>query len=201
VSEAWAEIGIERQRTLLYSPRFGRLYLLPVADARDASFLRLIGLDGAHRTSALADPVARITHDRASLNGRERPAVPVGLRFAHWLMRVSRHVLPLRVTARLCRRWARVWGARGVARGASASEIGCLLSAIETRAGTGDCYARALLTIYLGVAAGRSCVLTVGVLAPTRKMHAWCSIDGELPYEPTPEHYLYQPVWSLALAP
>ena len=43
--------------------------------------------------------------------------------------------------------------------------------------------------------------LIVGVLSPTRKMHAWCEVDGELPYEPMPEHYLYQPLWTLALTP
>jgi hypothetical protein len=48
---------------------------------------------------------------------------------------------------------------------------------------------------------GRGCVLAVGALAPTRKMHAWCSVDGVLPCEPLPEHYLYQVLWTSAVAP
>jgi hypothetical protein len=53
----------------------------------------------------------------------------------------------------------------------------------------------------LCLTAGGACSLLVGVLAPTRKTHAWCCINGVLPYEGAPEHYMYQPVWMLRLEP
>jgi sugar/nucleoside kinase (ribokinase family) len=92
-------------------------------------------------------------------------------------------------------------GARWIARGASSAEIGATVHAVEDASGAGDCYARALITAFMCLSARRACVLAVGVLAPTRKMHAWCCVEGDLPYEPSPEHYLYQPVWTLSLAP
>jgi len=76
-----------------------------------------------------------------------------------------------------------------------------LLADLEHQLGLADCYPRALVTAYLCLLAGRRCTLTIGVLAPTRKMHAWCSVQASLPYEPLPEHYLYRPLWPNTLAP
>jgi hypothetical protein len=81
------------------------------------------------------------------------------------------------------------------------SEIGRLVHAVEQAVGLTDCYPRALLTCYLCLTSGLRCELTVGTLAPTRKLHAWCSTGGALPYEPSPEHYLYRPLLVVALAP
>jgi hypothetical protein len=78
------------------------------------------------------------------------------------------------------------------------SDIGRLVFEVERSAGIEDCYPRALLTLYLCLQAGHPCELLVGCLAPTRKMHAWCSSAGTLPYEALPEHYMYQPLYALA---
>lgn len=201
MSEAWAEIEVDRERKLIYSPRLGRLYLLPSDFAADEAFLSVTGLAAIPRVDALADPAGCITHDRPGLAGLREPAVTAWLRFCYACVRVSRHWMTLRLAACIVRRAAVAFGHDVMSRGATASEIGRLVAATERDSKRGDCYARALLTAFLCLSAGRSCVLAVGVLAPTRKMHAWCSVDGELPYEPFPEHFLYQPVWTLELAP
>ncbi|MGE0807063.1 MAG: lasso peptide biosynthesis B2 protein [Burkholderiaceae bacterium] len=84
---------------------------------------------------------------------------------------------------------------------AELSRIGRRVRDLEQGLGLADCYPRALVTAYLCLLAGRDCTLTIGVLAPTRKMHAWCSTQALLPYEPLPEHYLYRPLWSTTLVP
>ena len=201
VSEAWAEIEVDRERKLVYSPRLGRLYLLPSDFAADATFLSVTGLAAIPHFDALVDPAGCITHDQPGLAGTPEPAVSAWLQLCYAFMRVSRHWTTLRVAARMVRRAAVAFGHDVVPPGATASEIGRLVAAAERGSKKGDCYARALLTVFLCLSAGRACVLAVGVLAPTRKMHAWCSVDGELPYEPFPEHFLYQPVWTLELAP
>jgi sugar/nucleoside kinase (ribokinase family) len=150
---------------------------------------------------SLVDPAHRVVRDRASRGDAAAPAIPLGLRSAYLAMRASRSVLPLRPCARLVRRAAITVGARWITPGANSVEIGATVHATEDAAGAGDCYARALITAFLCLSARRACVLAVGVLAPTRKMHAWCCVEGDLPYEPSPEHYLYQPLWTLALAP
>ena len=125
----------------------------------------------------------------------------MALRLGYMAIHASRHVVPLRVLANLVRKAAFIARARGHHAARSPSEIGRLVHGIERAIEFSDCYPRALITAYLCLASGRECVLTAGTLAPTRKMHAWCSMDGLLPYEPLPEHYLYQPVWLMALAP
>lgn len=115
-------------------------------------------------------------------------------------------MLPLRQAARLVRKLAirersRQRGRTAAQPPADVAGLARSVHAVEHRAGFSDCYPRALMTAYLCLRAGRGCVLAVGALAPTRKMHAWCSVDGVLPYEPLPEHYLYQPLWTSALTP
>ncbi len=199
--EAWAEVSVDDHLALVYGPRLGRLYLLPTSSSRDPIFRRVVGLADDARLDELADPVARIVHDLPSLADAPRQPIPPWPGLAYRSLSRSRRILPLRAAARLIRRL----GAAGLGRIApaklSTSEIGRLVHAVEQQLGRSDCYPRALLTALIAGAAGRPCLLTVGVLAPTRKMHAWCSIDGELPYEPLPEHYLYQPLWRLALSP
>lgn len=65
---------------------------------------------------------------------------------------------------------------------------------VERSVGISDCYPRALLTTYLCLIAGLPCTITVGILAPTTNMHAWCTSAGAIPYEPEPEHWFYQPL-------
>ncbi|HEY5374118.1 MAG TPA: lasso peptide biosynthesis B2 protein, partial [Polyangiaceae bacterium] len=79
-------------------------------------------------------------------------------------------------------------------------EIARLVHCIERSVPNPNCYPRALLTSYLCVQSGLPCDIVIGVLAPARLMHAWCSTRGQLPYEARPEHYMYQPLFVLRLS-
>jgi hypothetical protein len=81
------------------------------------------------------------------------------------------------------------------------TDIARTIHAVEQGAGRADCYPRALLTMYLCLRAGRVCQLLIGSLVPTRMMHAWCSTEGQLPYEAMPEHYMYRPMLMLQFDP
>src|SRR5690606_22638630 len=118
-------------------------------------------------------------------------------RFFH----ATRSFVPFGAMASIARRVMPLLCDRAAPAGSTASDIGKIVHAVESKTGWANCYPRALLTAGLATAAGRECTLVIGQLAPTRKMHAWCSIDGEVPYEPSPEHYLYQPLWMLTLRP
>jgi hypothetical protein len=166
----------------------------------DPQFQRVIGLANVPRREALADPVERIVHDRTSLKDARSLRAPLSLRVAYRLMRASRSVLPLRAAARVVRT-AAARRSRSGASDMTNEHIAALLHRIEGGMRGADCYPRALMTAFLCLSAGRACTLLVGVLAPTRKMHTWCCIGGELPYEPLPEHYLYRPLWALTLSP
>lgn len=122
------------------------------------------------------------------------------LRLLYRVLKASRGVLALRFCARLLRHLAILNRARQRA-SCSSADIGRIVHAVEREVPAPDCYPRALLTLYLALRAGRGGALTIGVLAPTRKMHAWCTIGSDLPYEPAAEHYLYQPLWTLTLPP
>jgi hypothetical protein len=201
VKEAWAHVAADERRTLIYGPRIGRLYLVLANEADDRRFQRVIGLTGARRLAALEDPADRIVHDLTTVENGAAALPTSGLCSAYLLMLASRSVVPLRFAARLVRDAARLTRARGTWAGAKPSDIGRVVHMVERHVGKSDCYPRALLTVFLSLSAARPCTLAVGVLAPTRKMHAWCAIDGDLPYEPLPEHYLYQPLWTIALCP
>lgn len=74
------------------------------------------------------------------------------------------------------------------------ADIGKLVMLVEEVVGISDCYPRALLTAYLCLLARRNCKITIGILAPTSKLHAWCSTEGIIPYEPVYHHWWYQPL-------
>ncbi len=206
---------------LIYGPRLGRLYLLPGERARDRALQRMLGLRAACQRDALADPVERIVCDEAALSEYPLADSSGALRLAYRALHRSRRYLPFRAASALVQqaaRRARPRGApaldaidashgAGTANASDASDtadlcrIGRRVRDLEHQLGLADCYPRALVTAYLCLLAGRRCTLTIGVLAPTRKMHAWCSVQASLPYEPLPEHYLYRPLWSNTLAP
>lgn len=198
MAQAWSAIHVGDGRFLLYGPRFGRAYLRPRGETKDPGFLRLIGLEKADFHDALLDPADRIdTTLQNAAPGRSSPA-PWRYVFGYRLLHHSRHVIPLRMAARALRRMAVIRRRR--APGAPIA-IADTLYAVERAAGAGDCYPRALLTAYLALKSGQACTLIVGALTPTRKMHVWCVVDEAIPYEPSPEHYLYQPLWTLRLTP
>jgi hypothetical protein len=174
--------------------------MLPEKRAFDVSLQRMLGLSASGMTDLLHDPVQGIAYDEVGLNAYPRAGVSLAMGAVYRAFHRSRRWMPLRAAAALARR------ATPRTRAAAASEtaddlldVARVLRDLEHRVGIADCYPRALLTACLCLLAGRDCILTIGVLAPTRKMHAWCCAQGLLPYEPLPEHYLYRPLWSKTL--
>lgn len=201
----WTEIVADDRRSLLYGPRTGRLYLLERRAAEDANLRKVLGLARLTFDGDLEDPATAVAHDTASFGGAAPPRPPVALRAAYRLLDGTRSLLPLGLAARLvaasAARRSRRTRANGVPRGSTVDAIAHAIHALERHVGYADCYPRALLTAFLALSAGSVCRLAVGVLAPTRKMHAWCSIDGQLPYEALPEHYMYRPLLVVSLRP
>jgi hypothetical protein len=197
ISGCWSRVFVDNERWLVYGPRLGRLYLLTSQQSLDARLQGLLGLRRFHLVDSLADPAERIVHDLPSLKYLRADGVPRSARIAYETLRRSRTLIPLPAMAALV---GRIAERKPTAR-SDPSEIGSLLHAVERSVSSADCYPRALLTCYLCLSSRRSCDLALGVLSPTRMMHAWCSTAGQLPYEPSPEHYLYQPLLVMKLSP
>lgn len=194
----WARAYVDEARCLVYGPRLGRLYLLSTAETLAEPMQRVLGLGGLVLDDGLADPADRVLHDRSSLCRFEPRPAPRQLRLFYRLLHHSRRVLPFAVMARL----VAMLGRRGAGRDSiDLTDIARTIHDVEQDTGLSDCYPRALLTLYLCVQSGRTCQLAIGSLAPTRMMHAWCSTEGQLPYEPMPEHYMYRPVLTLHFGP
>lgn len=198
--EAWTTIDVDGPRTFVYGPRFGRLYLLHPDQASDPLFIRTIGLRADCRACELSDPVQTIAVVASARSDRAPSPSKGAVKMLYRLFAASRHVIPFRVVASWLPALAR-WRRLRVPRTTHSAQIGEIVAAVEHRVPRGDCYPRALTTALLCLAAGNACTLVIGLLSPTRKMHAWCEVDGCLPYEPSPEHYLYQPLWTTRLNP
>ncbi|HEX6996757.1 MAG TPA: lasso peptide biosynthesis B2 protein [Gammaproteobacteria bacterium] len=199
----WTRVLVDDRRSLLYGPGTGRLYLLGPREAEDPRLRRVLGLAQSKFAAHLDDPAAAVAHDAASFRGSAPPRAPASLRAAYRLLDRTRSALPFGLAVRLAaaagRRRAR--GGARAANGAGVDAIASAIHALERDVGYADCYPRALLTAVLALAAGLACRVAIGVLAPTRKMHAWCTVDGVVPYEPMPEHYLYRPLLVVSLDP
>ncbi|HEY8554524.1 MAG TPA: lasso peptide biosynthesis B2 protein [Burkholderiales bacterium] len=203
IDARWTRVLVDDRRSLLYGPGTGRLYLLEPREAEDPRLRRVLGLARSTFAAHLDDPAAAVAHDAASLRGSTPPRAPARLRAAYRLLDRTRSALPFGLAVRLAaaagRRRAR--GATRDGNGAVVDAIALAIHALERDVGYADCYPRALLTAFLALAAGSACRIAIGVLAPTRKMHAWCTVDGVVPYEPMPEHYLYRPLLVVSLDP
>ena len=194
--EVWSPIDVGDGQWLIYGPRFGRSYLLEGADALAPHFLRIVGLRREARYDSILDPARSVSNTRHEVVSRNAGGASRLARGCYRLLGMSRHIMPLRMAARLVRAIALVTRRSGEPQ----SIVEVIAQRLhETEQGRGDCYPRALMTAYLALRAGHACTLTIGALAPTRKMHVWCTLDGIIPYEPSPEHYLYQPLWTMAL--
>jgi hypothetical protein len=187
----WSRIPVRQDRCLVYGPAVGRLYLLTDEEAVSPVLVRMLGLARLAHTESLADPVERIGLDRATMRDAPTQRTSKHLVLLYRLFHRSRHVVPLRWMLKAVAMLA----GRGPA--LDVHTIGRRLHAVEQAAGFADCYPRALLTATLCIRSGLAGECLVGTLAPTRKMHAWCCVDGVLPYEPSPEHYMYQPLVAL----
>jgi hypothetical protein len=158
----------------------------------------MLGLRSFTFCGNLPDPVTRIVCDLSSLKMAAPIKVGFGLASGYRLLHWSRNILPFAATAKVVGALAR-W--RGRRSNLTLWEIGRLIRGVESAAGFADCYPRALMTCYLCLQSNRDCELVIGTLAPTRKMHAWCSSDGQLAYEAQPEHYMYRPLMIMPLRP
>lgn len=204
---AWCVLT-DGEHRLLYSPRFGTTYRLTATEADNGLIRAILGLHASEQVEQILDPVDRvliggafekeIPADTLALwCSRERPEDLRTLR--RWYRRVHRH------------RWCfRPSGARLVARQISRSfketdltleRIATLIAATEHGLGVSDCYPRSILGGALCLVAGLPCRVTIGILAPTRKLHAWCSSQGALVYEPTPRHWWFQPLADFIYGP
>lgn len=183
------------------------MYVLPGEQLSDQRLLAILGLGGLGRRPELADPAARIVHDRVSLRDDVPPRPPFSLRLGYRIARRARGVVPLALAVAVIQWLARrhLTGRHLTGRNsrpdlASVAEIGRMVHGVELAVGIEECYPRALLTCYLCLRGGRACDLTVGALSPTQMMHIWCATDGLLPYEALPEHFMYQPLVTLRAA-
>jgi len=113
-------------------------------------------------------------------------------RLARWYGRLHRH--RWRYTPASMEHWAGRVASAIAPDTLGLDRIGRLAALAERHAGVSDCYPRSLLLGALCGRAGVGCDITIGILAPTRKLHAWCSSDGMLVYEPTPRHWWYRPL-------
>lgn len=198
ISGCWTRVFVDRERCLVYGPSLGRLYLLAGEHALERQLQRVLGLGSLELCDKLADPAGRIVHSLSNLRAMTMIAAPFSLRIAYRILLYSRHFVPFGMMVAIVRRTAR---ARSAPPQPTVSDIGRLVHGIERAVGRADCYPRALMTCYLCLKNGRRCQVVVGTLAPTRKMHAWCSTAGELPYEASPEHYMYRPLLVMTLSP
>lgn len=184
----WIRLPVGDGRFLVYSPLFGRTYLLPEEFAASSFLPRLIGLKRENLRNCLADPAGSVALvDGAGLCPEAGSFLPRLYTFFHRyraIVTIGRAIL------------LAVWLVRlqGTGGHRSAAEIGSMVMAVERKLGVSDCYPRALLTAYLCLVAGLGCEVTVGILPPTKNLHAWCSTEGVIPYEPVLRHWWYRPL-------
>jgi len=197
IREHWARVFVDERKFFAYGPRLGRLYLFDDQQDLDDSLQGVLGLGDVSVCREIRDSAESILHDQPSLKTIPLKTPPVMLRMAYRFMHYSRHFISFRFLLSLTAWFAR---ARGKDLQLELMQIGKLERDIENLVGLADCYPRALMMCYLCLRCGYNCEVFIGILAPTKMLHAWCVVNGEIPYEAMPEHYMYQPLvcWQLA---
>ncbi len=198
----WVRLPSGDGRYFVYSPRFGRTYLLAAELATSRVLPFLLGLRAANHRETLSDPAVSVHlvgafekplsavpdgPPRTERGGNVGWFLPLLYVFFHryrTIASISRAVFLARCLARL-HPGRRQWGT---------TEVGRAVMAVEHKVGISDCYPRALLTAYLCLSARLGCRVAVGILAPTANMHAWCSTGGIIPYEPVRDHWWFSPL-------
>ncbi len=188
----WTTLDGGNGRVFLFNPRFGATHLLGGDLVGSRLALAAIGLNKGDFCVNLADPAESVTLTGAF--EKELPPAAIKPLETGWLLpglylffHRCRSVVPLRLALRL----ARLVG-RGRKTQLNNEQIGHLVWAVERRLSLSDCYPRALLTAC--VAGIRPTSITIGILAPTPKLHAWCAVEGAIPYEPVQRHWWYSPL-------
>jgi hypothetical protein len=188
-------------RRFVYSPRFAAAYLLNEGQIANGLLLSLLGLNVSSRASSVSDPAARVelggVHEKGIASADieqwarlEPEALSQHLRRWYRLFHKHRRLF----TPRDAHRWVGSPSASGWWPGLTLDRIAKLVAITERSAGFSDCYPRALITGALCAIGGLPSSITIGMLAPTRKLHAWCTSEGALVYEPTPRHWWYRPL-------
>jgi len=191
----WTRLAVDGGRCLVYSPLFGRTYLLENEFSTSRLAPNVFGLSSSNCQDLLLDPAESI-----AVSGECQSSVtvsgllPVLYRFFH----EHRAIASISRTIRLAKWFAPLHRNRGLL---SAVEIGTLVMAVERSVGFSDCYPRTLLTAYLCLITRLNCKVAVGVLSPSKNMHAWCSTNGVIPYEPVPRHWWYSPLVVFDVVP
>ena len=180
----------------VYSPFLGRLYRVSGDILSDRIFSRILGLRDENFRETLEDPATGILLSEPDFVGRPPASNLRTLRLLYRVFHWSRYLVSFCFMLRQIRFWGRAVSKEG---SPLAVEIGQRVYEVERACGVADCYPRALMTAYLCVKYGLSCEVSVGALVPTRKMHAWCSVRGMIPYEDFPGHYMYQPLIVVSL--
>lgn len=207
VRVSWCVL-VDDEWRFVYSPRLGAAYKLDCKQIANDTLLRLLGLSPCDRVGRVEDPAVRI-----GLTGAYEKEIPpaqvIGwaqcepAALLRWLCRCyrlfhrHRHIF----TPRNVHRWARLLAMPVKLPKFTVDRIGKLVAATERQVGFSDCYPRALLTGGLCAMAGIQSNITIGILAPTRKLHAWCTSDGTLVYEPTPRHWWFRPLVDFRFRP
>lgn len=187
----WSRICINN-KCFFYGPRLGALYFLPTEQSSEKLLLRVLGLRTFYFTDELSDPACYVLHDLTELKKNRASPVSGIWCFIYQFIHLSRHIIPFNIMLNGMTKIASIM--RSVNQTYSPSEIGQILHAIEQRTGYQNCYPRSIITACLCTQSRLSWDVTIGILSPTRMMHAWCSTNGILPFEPSPEHYMYQPL-------
>ena len=191
----WTRLPVGDGRWLVYSPLFGRTYLLNTELAMSELTRIFLGLRSSNLRESLPDPAGSV-----ALIGEREPTVEVGLllprlyRFFH----NQRTFASISRAIRLAKWLARLRPSRG---SRTTTKIAETVISVEHSVGISDCYPRALLTAYLCLSAKLSCNVMVGVLAPSQNMHAWCSTKGVIPYEPVWLNWWYSPLAVYDITP
>jgi hypothetical protein len=189
----WSALPFDERRSLVYSPAWGRAYVLTAAQCADPALQRWLGLSVQNRLETLPDPadsVLRVGSVESSATDTFTPPPSRRDVALYRFLDRTRSLLPF---GWMARRVARRATTRSAPLHVDADAIGALVQRVERAAGLGDCYPRALFTAHLCARAGLPFRLVIGALVPTRMLHAWCCVDGRVPYEPTPQHWIYQP--------
>ena len=142
-----------------------------------------VGLAGTHEKEIAPAQVAGWAESESGL---------LVARLCRWYRLFHRHRRVF--TPQHVYRWSRLAAGAAKHEDLTADRIARLVAITEHRAGLSDCYPRSLLAGGLCALAGIESNITIGILAPTRKLHAWCTSDGVLLYEPTPRHWWYRPL-------
>jgi hypothetical protein len=184
----WTRQPAPDGRYFVFSPRFGNTYLLSIDLVISKITWILLGLRPSHFRHSLADPAESV-----ALVGGRAASLQVGwfLPLLYRFFNNQRTIVSIGRAIRLAKWLARLRVDRGHQ---TVIEIGRAVIAVERSVGVSDCYPRALLTAYLCLSARLPCRITIGILAPSRNMHAWCSTGGVIPYEPVRLNWWYSPL-------